>query len=110
MLFLQQWIICIETAFSTEILSQVSGVDAVRFTHPDSSPENILIADDVLKLADFGSCRGMYTKQPYTEYISTRWSSAPFPLPLSLPFPPSPSPPCAHLTQNSRTMPVSPTI
>lgn len=29
--------------------------------------------DDCLKLADFGSCRGIYSKQPYTEYISTRW-------------------------------------
>ena len=29
--------------------------------------------DDALKLADFGSCRGVYSKQPYTEYISTRW-------------------------------------
>ena len=28
---------------------------------------------DVLKLADFGSCKSMYSKQPYTEYISTRW-------------------------------------
>ncbi|KAJ4461867.1 putative MAPK/MAK/MRK overlapping kinase [Paratrimastix pyriformis] len=45
--------------------------------HRDIKPENILIADDVLKLADFGSCRGMYTKQPYTEYISTRWYRAP---------------------------------
>jgi hypothetical protein len=25
------------------------------------------------QLADFGSCRGVYSKQPYTEYISTRW-------------------------------------
>lgn len=33
--------------------------------------------DDVLKLADFGSCRGIYSKQPYTEYISTRWYRAP---------------------------------
>ena len=29
--------------------------------------------DDQLKLADFGSCCGVYSKQPYTEYISTRW-------------------------------------
>ena len=29
-------------------------------------PENILIVDDALKLADFGSCRGIYSKQPYT--------------------------------------------
>eukprot|EP01047_Picozoa_sp_COSAG01_P049741 COSAG01_NODE_4958_length_4589_cov_21.366370_3_plen_137_part_00 len=39
--------------------------------------ENILVAEDVLKLADFGSCRGIYSKQPYTEYISTRWYRAP---------------------------------
>eukprot|EP00191_Tetraselmis_sp_GSL018_P004668 CAMPEP_0177599674 /NCGR_PEP_ID=MMETSP0419_2-20121207/13129_1 /TAXON_ID=582737 /ORGANISM="Tetraselmis sp., Strain GSL018" /LENGTH=410 /DNA_ID=CAMNT_0019092443 /DNA_START=457 /DNA_END=1690 /DNA_ORIENTATION=- len=45
--------------------------------HRDIKPENILIMDDVLKLADFGSCRGIYSKQPYTEYISTRWYRAP---------------------------------
>ena len=43
--------------------------------HRDIKPENILIMDDCLKLADFGSCRGML-KQPY-EYISTRWYRAP---------------------------------
>eukprot|EP00798_Chlamydomonas_sp_ICE-L_P012594 gene12594-15819_t len=41
--------------------------------HRDIKPENVLIMDDCLKLADFGSCRGIYSKQPYTEYISTRW-------------------------------------
>ncbi|CAK9880013.1 unnamed protein product [Sphagnum jensenii] len=45
--------------------------------HRDIKPENILIIEEVLKLADFGSCRGMYSKQPYTEYISTRWYRAP---------------------------------
>jgi len=50
--------------------------------HRDIKPENILIesANEVgrgLKLADFGSCRGIYSKQPYTEYISTRWYRAP---------------------------------
>jgi renal tumor antigen len=39
--------------------------------------ENILLLDDQIKLADFGSCRGIYSKQPYTEYISTRWYRAP---------------------------------
>lgn len=33
--------------------------------------------EDQVKLADFGSCRGIYSKQPYTEYISTRWYRAP---------------------------------
>ena len=50
--------------------------------HRDIKPENILIESgtDVgkgLKLADFGSCRGIYSKQPYTEYISTRWYRSP---------------------------------
>ena len=39
--------------------------------------ENVLIVDETVKLADFGSCRGIYSKQPYTEYISTRWYRAP---------------------------------
>ncbi|KAL7679100.1 putative protein kinase [Plasmopara halstedii] len=46
--------------------------------HRDIKPENILVEDSSkLKLADFGSCRGIYSKQPYTEYISTRWYRAP---------------------------------
>ncbi|XP_078592601.1 MAPK/MAK/MRK overlapping kinase-like isoform X3 [Branchiostoma floridae x Branchiostoma japonicum] len=45
--------------------------------HRDVKPENILVRDDLLKLADFGSCRSVYSKQPYTEYISTRWYRAP---------------------------------
>ncbi|XP_786078.1 MAPK/MAK/MRK overlapping kinase [Strongylocentrotus purpuratus] len=45
--------------------------------HRDVKPENILIRDDHLKLADFGSCRSVYSKQPFTEYISTRWYRAP---------------------------------
>ncbi|XP_075048586.1 MAPK/MAK/MRK overlapping kinase isoform X3 [Mixophyes fleayi] len=45
--------------------------------HRDVKPENILIKQDVLKLADFGSCRSVFSRQPYTEYISTRWYRAP---------------------------------
>ena len=45
--------------------------------HRDVKPENILITDDCLKLADFGSCRGVSSEQPYTEYVSTRWYRAP---------------------------------
>ncbi|XP_007886539.1 MAPK/MAK/MRK overlapping kinase isoform X3 [Callorhinchus milii] len=45
--------------------------------HRDVKPENILIKQNLLKLADFGSCRSMFSKHPYTEYISTRWYRAP---------------------------------
>lgn len=45
--------------------------------HRDIKPENILLKDDTVKLADFGSCRGMSFKPPLTEYISTRWYRAP---------------------------------
>lgn len=46
--------------------------------HRDVKPENLLLSsDDVIKLADLGSCRGIYSRQPYTEYISTRWYRAP---------------------------------
>lgn len=45
--------------------------------HRDIKPENILFTDDLIKLADLGSCRGMYTKPPFSEYISTRWYRAP---------------------------------
>ena len=45
--------------------------------HRDIKPENILLKGETVKLADFGSCRSVYSKQPYTEYISTRWYRAP---------------------------------
>ena len=28
-------------------------------------------------MADYGSCRGIYSKAPFTEYISTRWYRSP---------------------------------
>eukprot|EP00055_Hartaetosiga_balthica_P013516 m.69861 g.69861 ORF g.69861 m.69861 type:complete len:445 (+) comp8287_c1_seq1:51-1385(+) len=45
--------------------------------HRDIKPENILIRDEKLKIADLGSCRGVHSKPPFTEYISTRWYRAP---------------------------------
>jgi renal tumor antigen len=39
--------------------------------------ENILLQGDKVKLADFGSCKGCFSPQPHTEYISTRWYRPP---------------------------------
>ncbi len=36
-----------------------------------------MILEGRIKLADFGSCRGIHSKPPYTEYIATRWYRAP---------------------------------
>ena len=45
--------------------------------HRDIKPENILIRNNYVKLADLGSCKGMYSNPPFTEYISTRWYRSP---------------------------------
>jgi len=45
--------------------------------HRDIKPENILLLGEHIKLADFGSCKGIFSEHPYTEYISTRWYRAP---------------------------------
>mgnify|MGYP001238814331 CR=1 FL=1 len=42
----------------------------VQVIHRDIKPENILLTGEVVKLADLGSCRGLYQDQPLTEYIS----------------------------------------
>ncbi|XP_060525252.1 MAPK/MAK/MRK overlapping kinase-like isoform X2 [Cylas formicarius] len=59
--------------------------------HRDVKPENVLVkfpslersrltkiqTYDIVKLADLGSVRGIYSVPPYTEYISTRWYRSP---------------------------------
>ncbi|KAJ8980743.1 hypothetical protein NQ317_011391, partial [Molorchus minor] len=59
--------------------------------HRDVKPENILLkfpsilyhplsqasSREIIKLADLGSVRGIYSSPPYTEYISTRWYRSP---------------------------------
>ena len=66
--YAKDWIICI----GISLFNTSKGI-----FHRDIKPENILIKDNVIKLADFGSCRGIHSKQPYTEYIATRWYRSP---------------------------------
>ena len=62
---------CTKTGSSTETSSRESLQSLTR------ARENILIKEDSVKLADFGSCRGVYSQPPFTEYISTRWYRPP---------------------------------
>jgi renal tumor antigen len=60
-----------------QLMKAVHHMHSNGIFHRDIKPENVLVMDKTLKVADFGSCRGIHTKQPFTEYISTRWYRAP---------------------------------
>ena len=47
------------------------------FFHRDMKPENLMIQNGQLKIADFGLAREIRSKPPYTDYVSTRWYRAP---------------------------------
>ena len=47
------------------------------FFHRDMKPENLLINDKMVKIADFGLAREIRSIPPYTEYVSTRYYRAP---------------------------------
>ncbi|OMJ82473.1 hypothetical protein SteCoe_16820 [Stentor coeruleus] len=60
-----------------QLLKSLDHMHSNGIFHRDIKPENILIQGENLKLADLGSCRGINSKQPFTEYISTRWYRPP---------------------------------
>eukprot|EP00037_Helgoeca_nana_P033651 m.418828 g.418828 ORF g.418828 m.418828 type:complete len:457 (+) comp31131_c0_seq1:233-1603(+) len=66
-------------SYTYQLLKALEHMHRNGIFHRDVKPENILLdsTTDTLKLADFGSCRGIYSKVPFTEYISTRWYRAP---------------------------------
>eukprot|EP00262_Sarcandra_glabra_P003058 TRINITY_DN1350_c0_g1_i1.p1 TRINITY_DN1350_c0_g1~~TRINITY_DN1350_c0_g1_i1.p1 ORF type:complete len:454 (-),score=69.30 TRINITY_DN1350_c0_g1_i1:192-1553(-) len=47
------------------------------YFHRDLKPENLLVTKDIIKIADFGLAREVFSSPPYTEYVSTRWYRAP---------------------------------
>ena len=60
-----------------QLLKAIEHMHRNGIFHRDIKPENILLSGETVKLADLGSCRGLYQDQPLTEYISTRWYRAP---------------------------------
>lgn len=47
------------------------------YFHRDMKPENVLINNGSIKIADFGLAREVRSRPPYTEYVSTRWYRSP---------------------------------
>ena len=60
-----------------QLVKGLNHMHQIGIFHRDVKPENVLLKDEQIKLADFGSVRSVYSKPPYTEYISTRWYRAP---------------------------------
>ncbi|CAH1107778.1 unnamed protein product [Psylliodes chrysocephalus] len=74
-----------------QILRGLEHLHSHGLFHRDVKPENILIkfpsilyaplsqtnSEEIIKLADLGSVRGIFSSPPYTEYISTRWYRSP---------------------------------
>ena len=66
-------------SFMRQIFTALTHMHSKGVFHRDIKPENILFdkSGKRLKLADFGSCRGINGTPPFTEYISTRWYRPP---------------------------------
>jgi len=60
-----------------QIFAGIAYMHKQGYFHRDMKPENVLIKDGVLKLADFGLAREVRSRPPYTQYVSTRWYRSP---------------------------------
>ena len=59
------------------LLLALERVHASKWTHRDVKPENILIANGVAKLADFGEATEFANEDARRTYVGTRWYRAP---------------------------------
>lgn len=61
-----------------QILSGLAACHRSRFVHRDLKPQNLLLQDDRVKLADFGLSRACYlSARAYTHEVVTLWYRAP---------------------------------
>jgi male germ cell-associated kinase len=60
-----------------QVLQGLAHMHKENFFHRDMKPENILINDDNVKIADFGLAKEVKIKPPFTDYVATRWYRSP---------------------------------
>jgi len=65
------------SSYTRQMLNAMSYMHKHGYFHRDMKPENVLIADGRIKIADFGLAREVRSRPPYTEYVSTRWYRSP---------------------------------
>merc|ERR1719397_1622275 len=59
------------------MLQAMSYMHKHGYFHRDMKPENVLVSNGQIKIADFGLAREVRSRPPYTNYVSTRWYRAP---------------------------------
>ncbi|EGG20118.1 putative protein serine/threonine kinase [Cavenderia fasciculata] len=60
-----------------QILQALAFMHERGYFHRDMKPENLLVLNDTVKIADFGLARKIDAKPPFSTYVSTRWYRAP---------------------------------
>jgi len=63
--------------FTRQMLQAMSYMHKHGYFHRDMKPENVLVSNGQIKIADFGLAREVRSRPPYTNYVSTRWYRAP---------------------------------
>jgi len=63
--------------YSFQLLRALAHLDGCKICHRDVKPENILILDRALRLADFGSAKELREGSHSSSYICSRWWRAP---------------------------------
>ncbi|MEJ1285574.1 intestinal cell kinase [Cricetulus griseus] len=87
-----------------QILQGLAFIHKHGFFHRDLKPENLLcMGPELVKIADFGLAREIRSRPPYTDYVSTRWTS----LQLSLGLNTWHACPSVHMLFYHQTVPVN---
>ncbi len=60
-----------------QVLQGLAHMHKENYFHRDMKPENILINEDNVKIADFGLAKETKMRPPHTDYVATRWYRSP---------------------------------